>query len=260
MALARLALKNLRSRVLVSSSPAPAASSFFSHQSLLSVRSISISSSGVGLVKQQSCWSSELVKRFTTTTTSDDPPAKLGGREVAVSEGSSTTTKKSNLFPKRKTRRGLWWSRNNKHRDLVPSLSEIFPSGLGNAIVEAAHNMNRLLENLSPSHLTGRFKEKDECYKVKYQMPGLSKEDVKITIEDDGILVVRGEHKVEEEEGSDDEHWSSYASHGYYNTSLLLPEDAKIDEIKAEMKDGVLCINIPKAQGKKKDVKEVHLH
>ncbi|KAF5808163.1 putative small heat shock protein HSP20 [Helianthus annuus] len=98
--------------------------------------------------------------------------------------------------------------------------------------------MNRLLENLSPSRLIRRFKEKDESYTIKFQMPGLSKDDVKITVED-GMLFIRGEHKDEEEGSDDDEFWSA-ATYGYYNTSLMLPEDAKVEEIKAEMKDGVV--------------------
>lgn len=131
--------------------------------------------------------------------------------------------------------------------------------GFGNAIVEAATNMNKLLENLSPSRLIRKFKEKDESYTIKYQMPGLSKDDVKITVEN-GILFIQGERKEEEEgEGSDDDEFWSIATYGYYNTSLMLPEDAKVEEITAEMKDGVLHVIIPKDETKKKQIKEVHV-
>lgn len=75
----------------------------------------------------------------------------------------------------------------------------------------------------------------------------MTKEDVKITI-DDGVLTIKGEHK---EEKDDDEHWSSTSSYGYYNTSLILPDDAKADDIKAELKDGVLTLIIPKTQNPK---------
>ncbi|KAH1085135.1 hypothetical protein GLYMA_07G030800v4 [Glycine max] len=81
----------------------------------------------------------------------------------------------------------------------------------------------------------------------------MTKEDVKITI-DDGVLTIKGEHK---EEKDDDEHWSSTSSYGYYNTSLLLPDDAKADDIKAELKDGVLTVTIPRTEKPKKDVKQV---
>lgn len=138
--------------------------------------------------------------------------------------------------------------------------TEFFPSGLGNALIEASENINRLMENLSPSQLIGRVKEQDDCYKLRFNVPGLGKDDVKITVEE-GILTIKGEHKEEqEEEGSDDdEHWSA-RSYGYYNSSMMLPDDAKVDEIKAEMKNGVLTVLIPRTEKPKKDVKEIRIH
>lgn len=138
--------------------------------------------------------------------------------------------------------------------------AELFSSGIGNAIMQATENINSLFKNLniSPWSLSGKVKEQDEWYKLKYMVPGLGKEDLKITV-DDGMLTIKGEHKEEEEEGSEDEFWSS-TSYGYYNTSLMLPEDAKTDEVKAELKDGVLTITIPRTEKPKKDVKEVKIH
>lgn len=140
--------------------------------------------------------------------------------------------------------------------------SEFFPSGLGNALMQATENINRLFENmnLTPWSLSGRVKEKDDHYKLRYDMPGIAKEDVKITI-DDGVLTIKGEHKEEKEErdDDDDEYWSS-SSYGYYNTTLVLPDDAKADEIKAELKDGVLTVTIPRTEKPKKDVKRVTVH
>lgn len=124
-------------------------------------------------------------------------------------------------------------------------------------MVQATENINKLLENFSPSRLIGRFKEHDECYKLRYLMPGLGKEDVKITVED-GVLRIRGEHKEVDEEESDDELFSA-VRYGYYDFTDILPEDAKPDEIKAEMKDGVLTIIIPRTETPKKDVKEVQI-
>lgn len=126
--------------------------------------------------------------------------------------------------------------------------------------MQATENINRLFEslNVSPWTLSGRVKEHDECYKLRYEMPGLAKEDVKISVED-GVLTIKGEHKEEKEEESDDEFLSS-RSYGYYNTSLVLPEDAKPDGIKAQLKDGVLAITIPRTEKPHKETKEVQIH
>ncbi|KAL5756442.1 hypothetical protein ACOSP7_020874 [Xanthoceras sorbifolium] len=236
MALARLALRSLQQRVPSSSVAAAALGHGVIERSASSVNGV-----------QRERWNNELLKRFIATSAGNEE--KKDSKEVSVTE-----KKSSRLFPRRKSKRSLW--RNNN----VPSLYEIFPSGLGNALLQATENINRLFENIniSPMQLMGRVKEKDECYKLRYEVPGLSKEEVKITV-DDGVLTIKGEHKEEEEEGSDDEFWSS-KSFGYYNTSLVLPDDAKVDDIKAELKDGVLDITIPKTQKPKKDVKEVQIH
>ncbi|KAJ9692670.1 hypothetical protein PVL29_011651 [Vitis rotundifolia] len=232
MALARLALRSLQQRV-----PSSSSSSLLSPS--LSERALS-----------GQRWGPETVKRFSATpdAASDKPSGEK--TEVAVSEGD----RKSKLFPRKQRKRSLW--RNNRN-DFVPSLHELFPPSIGNALMQATQHMNRLLENLAPSRLIGRLKEQDQCYKLRFEMPGLAKEDVKISVED-GILFIRGEHREEEEEGSDDEHWSA-TSYGYHDTSLLLPTDAKIEEIKAELKDGVLTIIIPRSEKKGKDVKEVQI-
>ncbi|XP_075106807.1 26.5 kDa heat shock protein, mitochondrial-like [Nicotiana tabacum] len=70
------------------------------------------------------------------------------------------------------------------------STADVLPFGLGNALIQASENINRLFENLM------------------YDVPGLGKEDMKITMED-GILWIEGEHNEEQkEEGSNDELWS----------------------------------------------------
>ncbi|KAL5575700.1 hypothetical protein UlMin_017399 [Ulmus minor] len=236
MALARLALKNLQQRVL--SSPS----------SLLRNGTVSGNAIANGGALQSQRWgiNTEIVNRFSTDSKSD-------GKEVAVSQGK----KSRSLFPRRNRKRGLW---RNTDRDFVPALYEFFPSGLGNALMQATENINRLFGNLniSPWSLSGRVKEQDDLYKLRFDVPGLTKEDVKITV-DDGVLTIKGEHKEEGEEGSDDEFWSS-SSYGYYNTSLMLPEDAKADEIKAELKDGVLTVIIPRSEKPKKDAKEVKVN
>ncbi|KAH7415961.1 hypothetical protein KP509_14G068800 [Ceratopteris richardii] len=88
--------------------------------------------------------------------------------------------------------------------------------------------------------------EDDKCFKIRMDMPGMTKNDVKITVED-GDLVVKAEHN--KSEGEDD--WSSRAS-GTYNARIKLPDNIEIDAIKAEVKDGVLKVIAPKTGTKQK--------
>ncbi|KAE8699379.1 putative small heat-shock protein [Hibiscus syriacus] len=71
-----------------------------------------------------------------------------------------------------------------------------------------------------------------------------------------------GEHKEEGGGGGgsdNDDSWSA-GSYGFYNISLVLPDDVKVDDIKAELKDGVLSIIVPKTEQSKKDVKQVQIN
>ncbi|XP_047962302.1 small heat shock protein, chloroplastic-like [Salvia hispanica] len=84
------------------------------------------------------------------------------------------------------------------------------------------------------------IKEGETEYKLRFDMPGMTKEDVKVWVEEK-MLVLKAEKKAAE-----GEEWPA-KSYGKYNTRIALPENVEFEKIKAEVKDGVLYITIPKA-------------
>ncbi|PRQ50663.1 putative small heat shock protein HSP20 [Rosa chinensis] len=227
MALARLALKkHFHQRVLSPSS------------SLSAANSVLLGRGG----SERRLLATDAGDKVTREKTTDD-------KDLSISEAKGRWT---NLFPNWSRSRGLW---SNRDRDFVPALS-----GLERALLQATGNISRLFENLniSPWSVSGRVKEQDDCYKLRFDMPGLNKEDVKISVHH-GVLTIKGEQKDEEGEETEDEFWSS-RSYGYYHTSFALPDDAKVDEIKASLRDGVLSVTIPRTEKPAQDVKEVNVH
>ncbi|KAH7841489.1 hypothetical protein Vadar_030479 [Vaccinium darrowii] len=90
-------------------------------------------------------------------------------------------------------------------------------------------------------------KEDDNEIKMRFDVPGLSKENIKVFVEDDE-LVIKGEHK---EEKGGVESWSG-RSYGAFYTRLCLPDNCEKGKIKAELKNGVLLISIPKTKAERK--------
>ncbi|XP_076954460.1 small heat shock protein, chloroplastic-like [Bidens hawaiensis] len=87
--------------------------------------------------------------------------------------------------------------------------------------------------------------------KMRFDVPGLSKEDLKVLVEDN-MLVIKGEHKQEGKQ--EQEHDGSWATQNYssYHTRINLPDNCEKDKIKADLKNGVLWISIPKVKVERK--------
>ncbi|XP_019158556.1 PREDICTED: 17.5 kDa class I heat shock protein-like [Ipomoea nil] len=102
------------------------------------------------------------------------------------------------------------------------------------------------------------WKETPEAHVFKADVPGLKKEEVKVEIEDDRILQICGERNVEKEEKNEAWHRMERSS-GKFMRRFRLPENAKMEEIKASMENGVLTVTIPKAEVKKPDVKSIEI-
>ena len=81
---------------------------------------------------------------------------------------------------------------------------------------------------------------------IKAEMPGMKKEDVKISIQDN-VLTLKGEKRQEKEE-KDKNYHRIERSYGSFCRSFQLPTSVKTDKIKANYKDGVLNISLPKTE------------
>ncbi|XP_060214122.1 small heat shock protein, chloroplastic-like isoform X1 [Lycium barbarum] len=90
------------------------------------------------------------------------------------------------------------------------------------------------------------IKESEGEYKMRFDMP----EDVKVWVEET-LLVVKAEKVAKNNKEEEEEEWSA-KSYGKYSTRIALPENVDFEKIKAEVRDGVLYITIPKASSNPK--------
>ncbi|KAI7726609.1 hypothetical protein M8C21_025183 [Ambrosia artemisiifolia] len=102
------------------------------------------------------------------------------------------------------------------------------------------------------------WKETPESHVFKADLPGIKKEEVKVEVEDGNILQITGERNVEKEDKNDTWHRVERSS-GKFTRRFRLPENAKMDQVKAAMENGVLTITVPKEEVKKPDVKSIQI-
>ena len=87
------------------------------------------------------------------------------------------------------------------------------------------------------------IEHKEKEYILKADLPGMKKEDIKVTVEN-GYLTLQGERKTEHEENKNTYHRIERTS-GRFQRSFKIPEGLTDKQIKAKYHDGVLELTIP---------------
>lgn len=116
---------------------------------------------------------------------------------------------------------------------------------LGNRFGLSERNSDDEYENAVWMPLTDIAEDKDNYY-LKADLPGIKKDDVKISYTNDS-LSISGE-RAHEKESKEKQYHRIERSYGKYYRSFRLPEKIKEDKINAEFKDGQLNVTIPKAE------------
>jgi HSP20 family protein len=133
---------------------------------------------------------------------------------------------------------------------------------------EVSDRLNRMFARPAASRPNGKetmivadwtpsvdISETEGEYQIKAEIPDVKKEDVKVTLED-GVLTIQGERKHEKEEKGKKFHRIE-RSYGSFVRTFSLPDVIEEEKVKAEFKDGVLNLHLPKSEKAKPKAIEV---
>jgi len=97
--------------------------------------------------------------------------------------------------------------------------------------------------------------ETSDEIEVKAEIPGVNKDDIDVTVENNRLIISGEKRQEEEEEGKN--YYRSERIYGSFRRIFTLPTQADADRVKASFENGVLTVKIPKtevAKGKKVDI------
>lgn len=127
--------------------------------------------------------------------------------------------------------------------------------------------MNRLFDTIAPSENGGsrgitfmpaaEMHETSDAVQLKVEIPGLEAKDLDVQVMAEAV-VISGERKAEtktEEKGV----IRSEFRYGKFQRMIPLPVRVQNDKVEAEYKDGILALNLPKAEDEKNKVVKVNL-
>lgn len=111
---------------------------------------------------------------------------------------------------------------------------------------------------LSSFALAVDIAEHNDYYEVTVDIPGVQKDDIKVTLED-RTLTISGEKKFENEEKKDAYHRIE-RRYGRFERSFTLPSSTKTEKIDAKYNNGVLTLIVPKKEEAKQRTIEVKVN
>lgn len=91
--------------------------------------------------------------------------------------------------------------------------------------------------------------ENENSYDLELAAPGLTRDDFKVHVNDEGNLVIEMEKKTDEKSEKKHGHYLRREfSYSQFQQTMVLPENADKENISAHVENGVLNVNIPKIQ------------
>ncbi len=102
------------------------------------------------------------------------------------------------------------------------------------------------------------IKEYDNEYKLKVEVPGIAKENLDIDIDKNHVTI-----SATKDDECKDEHAKFHKCelrYGHFERTVYYPEDIDVESAKAELKHGILFLNLPKIHKEETSTKKLEIH
>jgi HSP20 family protein len=130
----------------------------------------------------------------------------------------------------------------------TPFTYEVFAGGPFQLMRRMMEEMDRLVEAMKPWSPAIEVARRDGSLVIRAELPGLGKENVKVELTPDGLLIQgeRKEEHAEEQEGV----LRSERRYGRFSRTIPLPDGASAEQAKAQFNNGVLEVTVPVPEAK----------
>ena len=88
--------------------------------------------------------------------------------------------------------------------------------------------------------------ETDEEFQIRAELPGVEKNDVKLSVEN-GVLLISG-HREQEKEEKGKRYHKTERAYGSFARSFTMPDSVDEQKVAAEFKNGMLTVRLPKSE------------
>ena len=130
------------------------------------------------------------------------------------------------------------WPGFGRLTDLRDEIDRLFESPLAE-LARTSH----LLSGWTPA--LDLYEDKDNLF-VKMELPGMKREEIEVSLHE-GSLSISGERKSEQKH-KDAELYRAERFFGRFQRTVTLPTPVAADKVKAQYKDGILSITLPKTE------------
>lgn len=134
----------------------------------------------------------------------------------------------------------------------VNTLFHLLPSATSGWPRHTADSKSRKIE-WSPA---ADISETEKEYVIRMDLPAVRKEDVKVSLDQEGVLAIVGERKLQ----TDDKNEKFHRVESFYGTferSFSLPDNVNADAVRCDSKDGILTVHIPKIETPQQKPKQI---